>query len=98
LRWSALSGGAADARDAKIWILDPFGLNAAEGHEPITPSLDHSVGHSRYLSAITIPAGAVNDFADQVRTCGFRRADIYPDLANLAGDLLTAHPKGWASA
>lgn len=143
-------GGTADARDAKIWILDPFALNAAEGQEPITPSveatmcserlrpafsdykttekndviavmaaetdlrmfvqqgcftihsrtspLEDTEGHGRYLSAFTVPASAVMDFADQVRTCGFRRADIYPDLANLARDLLTAHPKGWASA
>jgi hypothetical protein len=63
-----------------------------------TAPLEHTEGHRRYLSSITIPGDAVHSFADEVRTCGFRRADIYPDLANLALDLLNAHPKGWALA
>lgn len=52
-------------------------------------------GSQRFLHAVTIPQGAIADFAGEIRTCGFRKGDIYPDLTNLARELKISHPPGW---
>lgn len=44
-------------------------------------------GHSAYLIPLLIPADAVKGMAWEVVACGFRRGDIFPDLANLADEL-----------
>lgn len=52
---------------------------------------------SEFISSITVPKSSVLRLADEIRVCGIRKGDIYPDLANLALDLKNAHPKGWAA-
>jgi len=40
-----------------------------------------------HLTKIIIPAASVTRMALEIQICGFRRGDIYPDLANLAAEL-----------
>jgi hypothetical protein len=40
-----------------------------------------------FLGYITIPAQSAKRVARELFACGFQRAEIYPDLANLAADL-----------
>jgi hypothetical protein len=44
-------------------------------------------GHSSFLIPILIPANAVRNIAWEIVACGFRRGDLFPDLANLADEL-----------
>jgi len=52
-----------------------------------TQPLEEAAGADRYLSRIVIPADAVRSVAEQLRVSGYRRGDIFPDLANLAMEL-----------
>lgn len=44
------------------------------------------------LDKITIPADRVPRLAFEVSVCGLRKGDIFPDLANLAGELRARYP------
>ena len=44
------------------------------------------------LDKITIPANRVPKLAFEASVCGFRKGDIFPDLANLAGELKARYP------
>lgn len=48
---------------------------------------------SEFLFPIEIPAGHARRIADQLFTLGLRRGDIYPDLGNLATELIETFPK-----
>jgi hypothetical protein len=50
--------------------------------------LNARTGHSRYLKPILIPAAAVEQLAWEIFACGFRRGDLFPDLANLADEIM----------
>ncbi|MGX1790885.1 FRG domain-containing protein [Bosea sp. NPDC055332] len=63
-------------------------------HSRSTP-LNETPNHEEYLRSMIVPQESVQALADEIRLCGFRRGDIYPDLANLANELKIAHPKGW---
>jgi len=45
-------------------------------------------GHSQYLKPLLIPATAVQQLALEIFACGFRRGDLFPDLANLADEIM----------
>lgn len=49
--------------------------------------LEETPGASKYLSKIVIPAESAASVAEQLRVSGYRRGDIFPDLANLALEL-----------
>lgn len=49
--------------------------------------LDDTPGSARYLSRIVIPSAHVSSVAGQLKASGYRRGDIFPDLANLAMEL-----------
>jgi hypothetical protein len=51
-------------------------------------SLNARPGHSRYLRPLLIPAAAVQQMALEIFACGFRRGDLFPDLANLADEIM----------
>ena len=55
-------------------------------HSDRTP-LNKRKGHEAYLMEYRIPAQSVRDMAFSIDVCGFRKGDIYPDLANLAAEL-----------
>jgi hypothetical protein len=55
-------------------------------HSDQTP-LEKRQQSEAYLSGITIPAKYVRHMASEIDVCGFRKGDIYPDLANLATEL-----------
>jgi hypothetical protein len=55
-------------------------------HSDKTP-LDERSGWKRYLSQITIPAQYITRMAFEIDLCGFRKGDMFPDLANLAAEL-----------
>jgi FRG domain len=65
-------------------------------HSLQTP-LNKTTGSDEYLHSVMIPAMFVRDVADEIKVCGFRRGDIFPDLANLAEELRNSHPPGWAA-
>lgn len=50
-------------------------------------ALNAREGHSRYLKPLLIPAEAVQQMALEIFASGFRRGDLFPDLANLADEL-----------
>jgi hypothetical protein len=45
------------------------------------------------LTKIVIPAQACESFALELSVAGFRKGDIYPDLQNLAADLVSYSPR-----
>ncbi len=55
-------------------------------HSDKTP-LNKRQGHERYLTHITIPERYVKQMAFEIDVCGFRKGDIFPDLAHLADEL-----------
>jgi hypothetical protein len=55
-------------------------------------ALEKTEGYTRYLQSARIPKESIPTLADEIRICGIRKGDIYPDLANLALDLKNAHP------
>jgi hypothetical protein len=46
-------------------------------------ALNERKGHSQYLKPLLIPAEAVQQVAWETFACGFRRGDLFPDLAKL---------------
>jgi hypothetical protein len=50
----------------------------------------------KYLDYVDIPAPSILSFADEIRVCGLRKGDIFPDLANLADELKISYPPGWS--
>ena len=50
-------------------------------------ALNECSGWKRYLSQITILAQYIEQVAFEIDLCGFRKGDIFPDLANLAAEL-----------
>jgi hypothetical protein len=50
-------------------------------------ALNARQGHSSYLKPLLIPATAVRKVASEIFACGFRRGDLFPDLANLADEI-----------
>jgi hypothetical protein len=59
-------------------------------------ALETTVSSSGFLDHVDIPASSCLTFAEEMRVCGFRKGDIFPDLANLADELKIAYPPGWA--
>lgn len=55
-------------------------------HSDKTP-LDIRIGNEQYLSKIIIPASVIQDFANEIKICGIRKGDIFPDLQNLSDEL-----------
>lgn len=51
----------------------------------------------KFLWKIEIPADLVQEVSDQLRTAGFRRGDLFPDLDNLAQEMRSTYPPGWAA-
>ena len=49
--------------------------------------LNTRVGHSEYLVPLLIPSSSIKQVAWEIVACGFRRGDLFPDLANLADEL-----------
>jgi FRG domain len=49
--------------------------------------LNRELGCSAYLSKITIKRSALSRMTKEIGLCGFRKGDIFPDLANLATEL-----------
>jgi hypothetical protein len=49
--------------------------------------LDGAPRSTEYLQLVRIPAAAIKAIADELEVCALRRADLFPDLANLAGEL-----------
>lgn len=49
--------------------------------------LNRRRGSATYLDQLIIPAGAVKRVAREIDVCGFRKGDMFPDLANLAAEL-----------
>lgn len=47
---------------------------------------------------LVIPAGRVQEFARQLHGLGFRGGDLFPDLENLAKELVRSHPPGSITA
>jgi hypothetical protein len=135
----------SDAADARIWVLNPFLLNAEQGYGFLTPPinskyyedlispafserageskkivaamaaetdwrmfvqqgcftihslelpLDEVSGCDEYLDSLIIPSAVVVKVAEELRMCGFRRGDIFPDLANLSEELISSYPPG----
>ncbi len=66
-------------------------------HSRINPMNEYP-DSNKYLSSMVIPAECVLAVADEIRICGFRKGDIYPDLTNLASELKVSYPKGWAGS
>lgn len=54
--------------------------------------LNKRAGHSKYLSAIVIPAGSIKRVALEIEVCGIRKGDIFPDLGHLADELKSTWP------
>lgn len=54
--------------------------------------LNQRQGHEEYLSALRIPAQRIREMAFSIDVCGFRKGDVFPDLANLALELKNRHP------
>jgi hypothetical protein len=55
-------------------------------HSDRTP-LNKRADHERYLEQVLIPAEHVRRMAIELDVCGFRKGDLFPDLANLADEL-----------
>lgn len=51
-------------------------------------------GHEAWLKKLTVPASSIQSFAREVRLCGFRRGDIFPDLQNLSDEIKWNHKLG----
>lgn len=62
-------------------------------HSSRGPLESHSKS-SQFLQRIEIPQDSVARMAREIAACGFRRGDIYPDLANLAQELRATYPAG----
>lgn len=54
--------------------------------------LNKRQGSEAYLSVVRIPAQRIREMAFTIDVCGFRKGDIFPDLANLALELKNRHP------
>ena len=72
----------ASVHDSRIFVQQ----GAFTIHSRAQP-LDDTLGAESYLSRIVLPADAVRSVAEQLRVSGYRRGDIFPDLANLAMEL-----------
>jgi hypothetical protein len=55
--------------------------------------LDVRPDANQYLERWDIPADRVKRMAHEIDACGFRRGDIFPDLANLADELRILRPR-----
>lgn len=51
----------------------------------------------RFLWKIEIPKELIAEVSDQLRTVSFRRGDLFPDLDNLALEMRSSYPPGWAA-
>jgi hypothetical protein len=51
-------------------------------------------GSERYLTKLTIPASSVARAAVEIDVCGFRKGDLFPDLAELALEMTTRSVTG----
>lgn len=66
-------------------------------HKPGTPPLN-SEEISGLSWRLVIPSNVVRDFASELRGLGFRGGDLFPDLENLAKELILSHPPGTTTA
>ena len=62
-------------------------------HKPGTPPLNSQHVHGLRWRLV-IPSDHVRNFAGQLHGLGFRGGDIFPDLENLAKELVRSHPPG----
>lgn len=62
-------------------------------HKPHTMPLD-SPEISGLQWRLIVPERQVHQFARQMDVLGFRGGDLFPDLQNLAGELIRSHPAG----
>jgi hypothetical protein len=53
---------------------------------PAGDPLNTREGHARFLRPLLIPRECVRRMAEETFACGFRRGDMFPDLANLADE------------
>lgn len=65
-------------------------------HSDRTP-LNKMSGNSKFLWRIVIEVPHVLTMAHQIRLCGLRQGDLFPDLGNLAQELRRTYPPGWAA-
>jgi hypothetical protein len=52
-----------------------------------TQELESRVDADLYLTKLIVPESSARDFAYEIVASGFRRGDLYPDLANLADEM-----------
>lgn len=62
-------------------------------HKPITDPLDFGESPGMRFRFL-IPRLQVREFAMQMHALGFRGGDLFPDLQNLASELVRSHPAG----
>lgn len=60
-------------------------------------SLNCAPGSEEFLKRLIVPLSAVEQLSDEIRTAGFRRGDLFPDLENLAAEMRSSYPPGWAA-
>lgn len=60
-----------------------FTIHGAEG-----PPLDDMSGNERFLLRYHIPASAKRDIQDELEALGVRLSGLFPDLTNLAADIM----------
>jgi hypothetical protein len=53
--------------------------------------LNRRKSHGEFLFPLLIPADYARNMADQLFVAGLRKGDIYPDLANMAAELVETH-------
>lgn len=92
--WPAFSNRALEKNDvvAVMGAENDIRLFVQQGaftiHSRKTP-LEADPDYAEYVSRIMIPSEAIPTIADELATCGYRRGNIYPDLGNLASELVS---------
>ncbi|MBX9842842.1 MAG: FRG domain-containing protein [Xanthobacteraceae bacterium] len=76
---------AAMAHDVDLRIFVQQGCFTI--HSNRTP-LNKQPGHGRFLIPMLVPAGRARSMANELFVAGLRKGDIYPDLTNLAAELV----------
>lgn len=63
-------------------------------HSPSAHDLRSLTHSDEFLWQLRIPAPIVRRFAEDLRTLGYSRGDLFPDLEHLASDFRTEFPPG----
>lgn len=57
-------------------------------HDPEAGRIDEQPDADFFLTKLLVPRSHVGEFAADVDACGIRLGDIFPDLENLAAELI----------